>query len=87
MVDGHINTERVSDDYSSYDSTSAKSRDVLPHCRSPVSKSDNLKKDDRACMQSCHGCLGSNLVSGMSQDQIVCLEVGQPVSKSDILAH
>ena len=45
MVDGHINRERVSDDYSSYDSSNAKSRDVLPHCRNPVSKSDNLLID------------------------------------------
>ena len=45
MVDGHINRERDSDDYSSYDSPNAKSRDVLPHCRSPVSKSDNLLID------------------------------------------
>ena len=46
-----------------------------------------LTKDERACMQSCYGRLGSNLVWAMSQDQIVCLEVGQPVSKLDILAH
>ena len=46
-----------------------------------------LKNDERACMQSCHGRLGSNLVWAMSQDQTVCLEVGQPVSKLDILAH
>jgi len=46
-----------------------------------------LTKDERACMQSCYGRLGSDLVWSMSQDQTVCLEVGQPVSKSDILAH
>ena len=45
MVDEHINRERVSDDYSSYDSPNTKSRDVLPHCRSPVSNSDNLLID------------------------------------------
>ena len=38
-------------------------------------------------MQFCYGRLGSDLVWSMSQDQTVCLEVGQPVSKSDILAH
>ena len=46
-----------------------------------------LKKDERACMQSCHGRLGSNLVWGMSKDQTLCLEVGQPVCKLDILSH
>ncbi len=141
MVDGHINRECVSHDYSSYDSPNAKSRDVLPHCHSPVSKSDNLltgildkrweslhaillraawqwscvrhvsrpdsmsrswtaclqvrhsislivlTKYERACMQSCNKRLGSDLVWGMSQDQTVCLEVGQPVCKLDILSH
>ncbi len=29
-------------------------------------------------MQSCYGRLGSDLVWSMSQDQTVCLEVGQP---------
>ena len=37
-----------------------------------------LTKDERACMQSCYGRLGSDLVWSMSQDQTVCLEVGQP---------
>ena len=46
-----------------------------------------LTKDERACMQSCYGRLGSDLVWSISQDQTVCLEVGQPVSKLDILAH
>ena len=46
-----------------------------------------LTKDERACMQSCCGRLGSDLVWSTSQDQTVCLEVGQPVSKLDILAH
>ena len=46
-----------------------------------------LTKDERACMQSCCRRLGSDLVWSMSQDQTVCLEVGQPVSKLDILAH
>ena len=46
-----------------------------------------LTKDERACMQFWYGRLGSDLVWSMSQDQTVCLEVGQPVSKSDILAH
>ena len=46
-----------------------------------------LTKDERACMKPCYGRLGSDLVWSMSQDQTVCLEVGQPVSKLDILAH
>ena len=46
-----------------------------------------LTKDERACMQSCYRRLGSDLVWSMSQDQTVCLEVGQPVSMLDILAH
>ena len=36
-------------------------------------------------MQSCYGRLGSDLVWSVSQDQTVCLEVGQPVSKLDDL--
>ena len=44
-----------------------------------------LTKDERACMQSCYGRLGSDLVWSMSQDQTVCLKVGQPVSKLDDL--
>ena len=46
-----------------------------------------LTKHERACMQSCYGRLGSGLVWSMSQDQTVCLEDGQAVSNSDILAH
>ena len=46
-----------------------------------------LTKYERACMQSCNRRLGSDLVWGMSQDQTVCLEVGQPVCKLDVLSH
>ena len=46
-----------------------------------------LTKNERACMHSCYGRLGSDLVWSMSQDQTVCLKVRQPVSKSNILAH
>ena len=47
----------------------------------------DLTKYERACTQSCNKRLGSNLVWGMSQDQTVCLELGQPVCKLDILSH
>ena len=47
----------------------------------------DLTKYERACTQSCNKRLGSDLVWGMSQDQTVCLEVGQPVCKLDILSH
>ena len=44
-----------------------------------------LTKHERACRQSCYRRLGSDRVWSMSQDQTVCLEVGQPVSKLDDL--